>query len=124
MEETNDMSDVKQTLISIYNSKDAFEEVEKAKDNFVILVNGKRIKTRSGKSVWPNRGAAKNALRHHLNGIINIYNTEGLPKREDGRLNYSEARQIIQEAEDEWIENHVVFMPLSDYLKLLKKRSS
>lgn len=32
----------------------------------VILVDGKKVRLLSGKEVWPNRGAARSALIHHI----------------------------------------------------------
>ncbi len=32
----------------------------------IIKINGVRMKTKSGKAVWPSKGAAKAAITHHL----------------------------------------------------------
>lgn len=45
-----------------------FEDVSK-KQVFVLIVQGKRVKVRSGKSMWSSKGAAKNALNHHLSCV-------------------------------------------------------
>ena len=35
-----------------------------------IMINGAPVKTRSRKSLWPNIGAAKNAIREHLSRVL------------------------------------------------------
>jgi hypothetical protein len=86
------------------------------KEAHVILVDGKRIITRSGKSEWPSIRAAKSALRYHLNSI------QYKNKKEAGTVSDAEftgsfllTSKAIKEAENEWIANHVVFLPLRLY---------
>jgi len=121
-----DAKEIKQKIIDSLNSPEAFEEfdsIQKSKVMYVILVNGKRVSMRSGKNVWNGIGPAKSALRNHMCDFSNIFrHNEYKIYDENGKANYHESQKIVKEAEDEWVKNHVVFMPFDKYMAVRRKR--
>jgi len=119
------LDQIKSNIITILNSEGAFPELTKDKDMYVILVNGKRLKTFSGKSVWPSIGAAKNALNNHLYALYadrKFHLSNHKIHNEDGVLEYNRMKQAKTDAENEWIKQHVVFVPFDQYMIARKKR--
>ncbi len=118
---------IKQAVTNALNSSDAFTKCNdtKPKELYVILVNGKRVYMRSGKMVWTGTGPAKNALRTHIHNLLyHMKVNYDHILDEDGRKDYVAERDATKEAEDEWIEKHVVFMPFTEYMTIQKKRST
>ena len=128
---TKDLTEkeLKKLVIDALNSPSAFTKCTdtKNKELFIILVNGKRVVMRSGKKVWNGKGPAKSALRNHINEPLHM-NKIGQGKNSiklpNGNTDYSTTRSIIREAEDEWMEKHVVIMPFSEWFALQKKLSN
>lgn len=122
-----DKDKLKQAITNALNSQDAFEKCDdiKPKELYVILVNGKRVKMRSGKMVWNSKGPAKSALRNHMYGLMwkkKINYNDFAIYNKDGTKDYTLINNTIREAEDEWIDKHVVFMPFSEYMSVQRKR--
>lgn len=69
---------------------------------YIILIDGQRAKLRSGKYVWNGLGAAKSALTNHLHD-----STYQFRVKEDYRT--------FQLRLKDWIEKHVIFMPLTEF---------
>lgn len=119
-----EMQKIKNRVTELLNDKSHFSHPKTTKDLFVILVDGKRIETYSGKSVWIGLGAAKSALRNHMKHIYSssnfilsdykVYNKHRI-------LNGALMTQALREAEEEWIKQHVLFMPFSRYMLIQKK---
>lgn len=78
------------------NIKNSFNfNIPKSKKTaYVILVDGQRVKLSSGKYVWNGIGAAKSALTNHL---------------------YYSYRTFGREDVDNWVAQHITFIPLSQY---------
>ena len=93
------MSKTKAEIQDIF--KNSFREYDAGKSAYILLVDGKRVKVRNGKSVWNTAGAAKNALRNHFNNYSYLLND----------LDRVEREQI----EDEWIEQHARVVSVSEY---------
>ena len=93
----------------------SFSEVDINKKAFVILVNGKRVKVRTGKSVWTTTGAAKNALTNHLYYLYNSPEIYSDPKiNEDYKLR-NEAIKEAKLAAKEWIEQNISVVSVGEY---------
>jgi len=69
---------------------------------YIILIDGQRAKLRSGKYVWNGLGAAKSALTNHLHDTTTGH-----------RSGYD--YKAFQQKLDDWVKQHVVFMPLSEF---------
>lgn len=108
-------------IISHLNDKGikSFSEYEKVSQSFIILLRGKRVKMRSGKAIWNSIGAAKNALRCHLENIH--YSQDYYLEDENGKKSWGITDSAQREAENEWIANNIRFVPLSEYLALRQK---
>ena len=78
----------------------------------IILVNGIRIKIGT-KSFWSNKSAAKSALRNYLSKIRynSIASINDKVIDDNGLESYNITYKTYIEAEDEWIEKHVTFVP-------------
>ncbi|KKM01916.1 hypothetical protein LCGC14_1789710 [marine sediment metagenome] len=96
-----------------------FTEFEKTEEYFIILLRGKRVRVKSGKMAWSSLGAAKNALRCNL-GCIPYDYQKFISDVEDNR-DYIVTEKAKREAENEWIKNNIVFMPLAQYMLFRKK---
>jgi hypothetical protein len=119
---------LKQAVTDVLNSQGAFEKCNdvKPKELYVVLVNGKRVRMRSGKMVWNGKGPAKTALRNHMHNLEwrnKTINNLKMIDLNNGNIDYMATREAIKEAEDEWIEKHVVFMPFADYMLIQRKRN-
>lgn len=93
--------------------RESFEEVDVDKKAFIVLMNGKRIKVRTGKSVWSTSGAAKNAVNNHVSYLHNyagIYN-DSFSDREDRYSATAEAKQAIKE----WIEHNIKVVSVGEF---------
>ncbi len=110
----------KKYIIDTLNNRGikTFREFEKMEEYFIILLRGKRVQMMSGKVAWKSIGAAKNALRCHLESISYGQNFISVTA---GNKNYWPTNQMKKEAENEWIENNIVFMPLAQYILLRQK---
>lgn len=105
---------------------DQYNSISKVKEQYVILVNGKRVSVRSGKVVWNGRGPAKSALRNHIQHILwqkKIDYRSFTILDANGDKDYRAVDIATKAAENEWIDKHVVFMPLEKYIAIQKKRS-
>ena len=95
------------SLYSMINKqlKNSFKEVKKKDmiESWVILIDGKRVTTRSKKSLWRSKQHAKTALRNHLDYII--------------QWSYAEHGNISvrKKVEDQWIEKHAEFAILQEW---------
>ena len=84
--------------------------VDADKQAFVLLLNGKRVKTTTGKSVWTSKGAAKNALNNHM--------------RQVDYYNYNltiEDREEKNQAKKEWIEQNIQVVSIAEWEALKNK---
>jgi hypothetical protein len=81
--------------------RETFQEVKNEK-SFVMLLNGHRVKTNSGKQVWTSTGAAKNALNNHIDN-----------------LGYS-FRDGKEEEIKEWAKSNIQIISSAEYEKMLK----
>lgn len=102
-----------------------FKEDTKMTDAYVVLIRGKRATLRSGKSLWKSKGAAKSALRHHLNsmqyGVDCYVASDELDNHGSPKKNYTLERELIRQTEDEWITKNTIVMPLSKWLEHMEK---
>ena len=107
-------------IISYLNNEGitSFAEYEKISNSFVMLLRGKRVKVRSGKNIWNSLGAAKNALRCHLESIT--YKNYALFDKY-GKADWNATNETKRKAEDEWIANNIRFVSLQEYLALKQK---
>lgn len=86
----------------------------------ILVINGKRVKTRSGKSLWKTKAAAKNALINHMRIIksemkYRVCYAASLPYYKDlGRYFYRMFNQIIDEMSYDCIKN-IKIMSLKEY---------
>lgn len=106
------MSNVNRSEIDKF-LRDSFEEVDVDKKAFIILLNGKRVKVRTGKSVWNSSGAAKNAINNHVSYMHNyadIYNVD-FKDREERYAAESEAKKAIKE----WIEGNIKVVSVGEF---------
>lgn len=85
--------------------RSTFQEV-KAEKTFVVLLNGRRVRTNSGKSVWGNPGAAKNAVNNHINNISYLF------------------REDKEDLVKEWVKNNIQIVSSADYEKTQKALKS
>jgi len=120
--------EIKEAINNKLNNPSAFTEVKKSKELYVILINGKRIITNSGKSVWSGQGPAKTALKNHIRAVFykfgfNLFDYI-INNETDGTINYGAMNAIKKAAEDEWIDTHVVFVPYDKYMIAERKRKS
>jgi len=111
---------IKRKVYNELNKPDNYYELEKDKDTFVILVRGKRIITRSGKSVWSSIGAAKNAFNNHLDSATKISRLywDIDDKFEDSDIVFN-SYEIAIKYKKEWISENVSFITMKDYLKMM-----
>jgi hypothetical protein len=70
---------------------------------YVLVVQGKRVKTRSGKSMWASKGAAKNALNLHI--------------EQQGGYNMSK-KDSWGDMRKHWIDTNVKVMSEVEWLKM------
>ena len=76
------MLSIANNLISLTDLTNAVEQtfdtnprqIRKKQQPYRVKVNGKYIVTDSQKTVWPNIGGAKNAIRNHLNNSRELTN--------------------------------------------------
>ncbi|KKL65460.1 hypothetical protein LCGC14_2154770 [marine sediment metagenome] len=117
-----------QAVKDALGSSDSFEQYDSvSKEQYVILINGKRVRMRSGKTVWNGKGPAKSALRNHITHVLwrnKVDCNNYMITDQDGGKDYGAVRDIIKVAEDEWIDKYVVFMPLAEYIDFQRKRSA
>jgi hypothetical protein len=121
----SEMQKLKNRVIELLSDENHFDCLKTNKNHFVILVDGKRIRTCSGKSIWTGLGAAKSALRNHMKHIYSSNNftlSDYKVYNEHGILNGTLMTQALREAEEEWIKQHVLFMPFSRYILIQKKK--
>ena len=117
-----------QAVKDALGSSDSFEQYDSvSKEQYVILINGKRVRMRSGKTVWNGKGPAKSALRNHITHVLwrnKVDCNNYMITDQDGGKDYGAVRDTIKVAEDEWIDKYVVFMPLAEYIDFQRKRSA
>lgn len=116
---------MKEQIEKILNADDAFTIDNRISDMYVIFVNGKRIKTLSGKSVWSGIGSAKKALKAHINKLLATkkfsiygYKTENGTDPMDWDYLYGLKNKTI----DNWIKDNVVYVPYEEYTNAVKKQ--
>jgi len=92
---------------------------------YVILVNGKRIETRSSKKCWKSLRGARTALSAYLSQVCSHERRQyWIGIRTSGfSASWSESRRIFKEVFDEWAEKHVKIISLKEYNDMIKKRS-
>ena len=110
--------ELREDLQKAFSNKGAFSYGE-GKDLYVILIDGKRATLTNGKSVWANLGAAKNSMRYFLDHVF--WNFRIKNKKKYDSVPHHEISAIIKEEQDAWVQQHVVYVPYSDYIKVANK---
>lgn len=108
-------------ILKVLNDPNSFENYDDQKGMFVVLVNGKRVKMSSGKNIWTSTGAAKNALRCHMDNLIYKKIINNFIQREDGSRDYKTSAEIVKNIQSEWINKHVNVIPFNSYLIVRSK---
>jgi hypothetical protein len=74
---------------------------------WIVLVDGKRVRLSSGKSLWNKRGHAKSALRNQLGNFSPFHPG-------DKAIDWHRHQR---EAEDCWMEDHAEFITLAEWIE-------
>ncbi len=106
------MNDTEKKKLFVALGQSFIKTIPPSKHNkipYVIIVDGKRVAMGSKKQLWNGPGAAKNALRCHLDGQFFYGHYSKLGSKE------------IKEVQDEFISKHVEVIPFTDYMKRCTK---
>ncbi len=121
-----DVKELEDDINIAFNDNKAFPTYKTKREPYVILVNGKRVTLRTGRNTWSGPGAAKNAMRNHLQHLFWKYRAANKKEYDLGvtdMYKYQAVQNKIREFEDEWISMHVVYISLKEYSIAASKRT-
>lgn len=96
-------------------AQESFYEYERGpEESWVVLVDGRRIITRSNKRLWRLRSHALNAVYNHLSATV-IQRLHRLRIIKFTGLSFTSDQ--IDEAKNRWIEEHVEIITLKEWEK-------